>query len=380
MSTLVTPSDVLKRASAVGNYYGFSSLSSLALSKKGQGSRSPFPETLPLELLDTNARDVAGLLKQVRDMSLTPSKEQPLFVWHSNIAPGRPAPKHITVQFHIIGVDHAIADAVLIRAVRSFVTDISKKAPELHLNSMGDKETRGRFIRELTTYFKKNGASLPEDCVNHAKNNVFEAAEMLLTKKEHFALPSSTDHLSEASRKHFEGVLEYLEATDTLYELAPTILSKGNAWVETCFQIHADDHIKAWGSRYGELTKPFFKVTLPSVGAIINISLDDRGDITPLKNRTAPRFVFVHIGEEAKRESMKMADMLRHARIPLTQAIAIESLTAQMRYVDEINPPYLLIMGRKEALERSVILRERSSHTETFIPLDSLIDSLRAIA
>lgn len=379
MSTLVTPSDVLKRASAVGNYYGFSSLSSLALGKKGQGSRSPFPETIPLETLDNNAREVAGLLKHVRDISLSPSKEQPLFVWHSNIAPGRPAPKHITVQFHIIGVDHAIADAVLIRAVRSFVTDISKRTPELHVNSMGDKETRGRFIRELTSYFKKNGPSLPEECVNHAKNNVFEAAEMLLMRKDPITLPSSTDHLSEASRKHFEGVLEYLEATDTPYELAPTILSKGNAWIETCFQIHADDHIKTWGSRYGELTKPFFKTTLSSVGAVINISLDDRGAIAPLKNRTAPRFVFVHIGEEAKRESMKMADMLRHARIPLTQAIAIESLTAQMRYVDEINPPYLLIMGRKEALERSVILRERSSHTETFIPLDSLIDRLRAV-
>jgi histidyl-tRNA synthetase len=72
--------------------------------------------------------------------------------------------------------------------------------------------------------------------------------------------------------------------------------------------------------------------------------------------------------------------MLRHARIPLTQAIAIESLTAQMRYVDEINPQYLLIMGRKEALERSVILRERASHTETFIPLDNLIERLKAVA
>ena len=380
MSTLVTPSDVLKRASAVGNYYGFSSLSTLALGKKGQGSRSPFPENVPLDALDTNAREVAGLLKHVRDASLTPSKEEPLFIWHTNIAPGRPAPKHITVQFHIIGVDHAIADAVLIRAVRSFLTDISKKPPELHLNSMGDKETRGRFVRELTTYFKKNGLTLPEECVHHAKTNVFEAAEMLLARKEHFSLPSSTDHLSEASRKHFESVLEYLEATDTPYQLAPTILSKGNAWTETCFKIRADDHIQTWGSRYGELTKSFFKNNLSSVGAVIHISLDDRAEITPLKTRSSPRFVFVHIGEEAKHESMKMADSLRHARIPLTQAIAVESLTAQMRYVDEIDPPYLLIMGRKEALERSVILRERASHTETFIPLDSLIERLKAVA
>jgi threonyl-tRNA synthetase len=40
----------------------------------------------------------------------------------------------------------------------------------------------------------------------------------------------------------------------------------------------------------------------------------------------------------------------------------------------------VLIMGRKEALERSVILRERANHTETFIPLDSLIERLKIVA
>ena len=51
-----------------------------------------------------------------------------------------------------------------------------------------------------------------------------------------------------------------------------------------------------------------------------------------------------------------------------------------MRYADMTNAPYLLIMGRKEALERSVILRERSSHTETFIPLDSLVERLKLVS
>ena len=90
--------------------------------------------------------------------------------------------------------------------------------------------------------------------------------------------------------------------------------------------------------------------------------------------------MFVHIGDEAKRESIKMADSLRKARIPMTQVLGVESLTEQMRVADELNPRYLVIMGRKEALERSVILRERATHTETFIPFDTLVDRLRAVA
>lgn len=134
-----------------------------------------------------------------------------------------------------------------------------------------------------------------------------------------------------------------------------------------------------WGSRYNEFNKHFFKNSLSSVGAVIRFTTENRDTIPSIKEKTSPRFVFVHIGDEAKRVSMQMADDLRRARIPLTQAIGIASLTDQMRYADSMNPPYLLIMGRKEALERSVILRERASYTEHLIPLDSLIDRLKAV-
>jgi histidyl-tRNA synthetase len=379
-TTSLRPDDILKRVHAIGNYYGFTPLS-VAASAKRASAKAPYPENLVLESLDSNARETAAFLKQVRDAGLTPSTAQPLFLWHSNAAAGRPAPKQILIQFHALGVEHAIADAVLIRAMRALISDLVKDEPQLRLNSMGDKETRSRFTRELSVYFRKQGGMLPAECMATARRGeVFEAAEQLCEDNMADELPSPTDHLSEASRKHFEGVLEYLEATETPYELASDLLSRGTAWTETCFEITSESKLTAWGSRYNELAKHFFKSSLPSIGAIIKIQVDDRMEMPPVKQRSNARFVFVHIGDEAKRESMKMTDLLRKARIPLTQAIGIESLTEQMRFAESLNPPYLLIMGRKEALERSVILRERSTYTETSIPLDSLIDRLRLVA
>lgn len=383
MSTTIRPDDLLKRAAAVGNYYGFSSLSSLAAMKKS-AARMPYPESLQLDALDPVAREVAAFLKHVRDAGLAPAAGQPLFVWHTNAAPGRPAPKQIVIQFHAFGTERAIADAVLMRAVRALMQDLTKDELTLRINSMGDKETRSRFSRELGTFFRKHGSVLPEPCVTCAKRDVFEAAE-LLASMESGSLPAPTDHLSEASRKHFESVIEYLESSDTAYELAPELLSRGTAWTETCFEIQSIESvpgtsIRAWGSRYNELSRPFFKSAIPGVGAVIRINTDVRDTIPALKAPGAPRFVFVHIGDEAKRESMKIADTLRKARIPLTQSIGIESLTEQMRQAETINPPYLLIMGRKEALERSVILRHRASYTETFVPLDSLVEHLKTVS
>lgn len=377
MSTMLRPDEILRRAAAVGTYYGFSSLASVAAKTKSS-ARAPYPDGVVLDALDPQAREVAGFLKHVRDTGLAPSTLQPLFLWHSNAAPGRPAPKQIIIQFHALGVEHSIADAVLIRAVRALLSDLSKNDISIRINSMGDKETRSRFARELTSFFRKHGASLPEDCVNCAKRDVMEAAE-LLALEEIDIMPCPTDHLSEASRKHFESVLEYLESTDTPYELSPTLLSRGTAWAETCFAMEGDERFSAWGSRYNDLAKHFFKASTPSVGAVIRIACDSRETIPAVKERSNPRFVFVHIGDEAKRESIKIADDLRKARIPLVQTLGIQSLTEQMRNVDALNPPYVIIMGRKEALERSVILRERSTHTETFVPIDGLVEMLKSV-
>jgi histidyl-tRNA synthetase len=381
----IEPHDVLRRAHAVGTYYGFDSLASAAHKNRGNAVKSTgYPESLSYDTLDPHAREVAGFLKQVRDAGLTPSLGRPLFYWHTNITAGRQPPKQIVIQFHAIGADRAIADAVLIRAIRSLALDVTKLEPHLKLNSMGDRETRGRLARELGTFFRKRGNTLPAECTDCAKKDVFAAAELLLKTDEHEGLPSSTDHLSEASRKHFESVLEYLESTDTSYELTPQLLSRGGTWNETCFEVTAGDRFHAWGSRYTDLAKHFFKSIPSSVGAVIRITPDQVAGkavaVPSVKDAHAPRFVFVHIGDEAKRESIKMADMLRKARIPMTQVLGVESLTEQMRLADEHNPRYLVIMGRKEALERSVILRERATHTETFIPFDTLVDQLKAVA
>lgn len=380
MTPTFDAADVLKRAHAVGTYYGFTPLSAAALKARGsKPAASGYPENLDLESLDPQAREVAGFLKRVRDAGFTPSPAAPLFFWHTNAAPGRPAPKQIIVQFHALGADRAIADAVLIRAISALAADIAKKEVHLRINSMGDKETRARLGRELTSFFRKRAAVLPPEAVERARADVFSAAELLLKSGDH-DLPSSTDHLSEASRKHFESLLEYLEATETPYELAPDILSKGGTWSETCFEVSAGENVHAWGSRYHELAKPFWKSAPSSVGALLKVTIEGRAVIAPMKEKHTPRFVFVHIGDEAKRMSIRMADDLKKARIPLSQVLGVESLTEQMRLADTLNPRYLLIMGRKEALERSVILRERSTHSETFIPLDKLVDRLRAVA
>jgi len=375
----LSPEEVLRRAGAIGNYYGFAHFPALAhAARDSRPPRRPYPREVHPTTLDPSAQIVAAFLKQVRDAGLIPSEGQPLFVWHTNITPGRKAPKQVIVQFHTLGAPHAIADAVLVRAMRALVIDLIKGEPELRLNSIGDRETRARFARELGQYFRRRGNLLPADCVACSKRDIFEAAESLITRACVNDLPSPIDHLSEASRKHFENVLEFLEDTKTPYSLAPELITRGDSWTETCFEIRMNGTRVAWGSRYNELTTPFFQTNLPSAAMILRITTHRRL-VSAVREPSKPRIVFLHIGDEAKRTGIRLTEELRSAKLPIAQMIGVESLFEQMRLAEQLNPRYLLIMGRKEALDGTAILRECATHNERIIPIESLVEDLKAI-
>jgi histidyl-tRNA synthetase len=372
--------DVLKKVSAIGQYYGFTPFATMAASLRGSGiQKTGYPESLLVDTLDPSAQVVASFLRQCRDAGIMPEAHKPMFLWHTNIAAGRPAPRQTVVQFHALGVDRAIADAVIIRALRALSHDLFKGEPTIRINTLGDKETRARFARELGNFFKKRGGTLPEECIVCSKKDVFEAAELLIARECAEELPAPTDHLSDASRKRFEELLEYLEMTETPYELAPSLISRGAVWSETCFELKVDGRIVAWGSRYNELAKHFYKNAFSASGAVLRVETAS-AKVAPPKKPSRMRFVFVHIGEEAKRESIKLAEEFRRAHVPLEQTIGVESLSEQMFQVEKVNPPYMLIMGRKEALEHSVVLRNRNTQEDRTIPLLGLAEHLKSFA
>lgn len=371
------PKDILRHVQNVANYYGFLPFSSLSQMASSTGIKHKCYHNKDIkDEFDPMARITFSFLKRIYNIGLEPSAQQPLFVWHTNITPGRIAPKQSFIQFHAIGVSHVIAEAVLIHAAIMVTNYLYKSEPTIRLNSIGDKETRARFARELERYFQKDDEDIPSECIERAKKDVFSGAEILVAKKCADTIPQSVNVLSEASRKHLENLIEFLEETKLPYTLTPELITRENAWSETCFEIQVDKERVAWGSRYGNITKSFFETPLPGATMIIRLSV--KPDIVPaMRKRKPPTFVFIHIGIEAKRISIMLAQEFQKTHIPLMQMIGVESLTEQMRIADTFHPEYLIIMGRKEALEETVILRKCSSYTETILPLGSLIQTMK---
>jgi histidyl-tRNA synthetase len=377
---VIPAEELLHKASAIGQYYGFTPLSSLTAKARGSVKKyAGYPESLSALTHDPVAETVASFLKQFQNIEAMPSPRQPLFVWHTNIAPGRPAPKKAIIQFHALGMDRALSEVIIIRALIALSRDLFHEEPVVRINSMGDKETRARYARELGNFFKKRAGVLPEEFAICAKRDTFEAAELAIARECAEDLPAPTEHLSDASRKRFEDLLEYLEMTETPYELARNLISRGNVWNDTCFEVLAGGRRVAWGSRYTDLTRHFFPgAPFNATCAVLQIASE--GKVVKKTPVTRLRFSFVHIGDEAKRLSIRLAEEFKKAHVPLIQNIGVESLTEQLSLAERRNSPYLLIMGRKEALEGSAILRNRQTQVETVLPLLGLAERLKTFA
>ena len=187
--------------------------------------------------------------------------------------------------------------------------------------------------------------------------------------------------LGEASREHFQEVLEYLEALDIPYKINHSLMGNRKYCTETVFSIinmdyekKSKDHkILAIGMRYDGLSKKIgIKKEIQGVGISILIKSGHADLKKELKKVKKPIASFVQLGFESKLLSLSVVESLRQVKIPLCLSLAKDRLGAQVSIVEKNHIPYAIIMGKKEAIEKSVIVRNQDTHAQDIVDLTDL--------
>ena len=96
---------------------------------------------------------------------------------------------------------------------------------------------------------------------------------------------------------------------------------------------------------------------------------DLRKIVTKMKRPIAS---FVQLGLQSKLISLEIIESLRQAKIPLYLSLAKDRLGAQVSSVEKYNTPYVIVVGKKEAVERTAIVRKNDTHSQDVISLEEL--------
>ncbi len=323
-------------------------------------------------------------------------------------------------QFGIemIGAQKSIGDAMIIYLTAMILKEAGITNINIDINSIGDKESRTPYIRELTAYYRKHINHMCADCRQRIKTNPMRLLDCKKVECQPFKekAPQSIAHLSPEAKKHFKEVLEYLDALKLTYRINTNLVRGLDYYTHTVFEItenpsdsvvvaeeHTDESIDeakaekkevaptvdatpltiAAGGRYDYLAKRMgSKKDVPAVGASIGV---DRVFLSPNFKMSAPRIVkkpkiyFIQLGFEAKLKSLEVIEVLRNARIPVTHSLNRDSLSAQLGIAEKLKIPYAIIFGQKEALEGTVIIRDMFTRSQDTVKIDKLADFIKQI-
>jgi len=90
-----------------------------------------------------------------------------------------------------------------------------------------------------------------------------------------------------------------------------------------------------------------------------------------------PKIFFIQIGAAAKRKSLILTEMFRKANMPIAQSVTKDSLKSQLKIAEKLGTPVLLMLGQKEALEDTIIIRDANLGGQDIVPFSKAIEFVK---
>ena len=295
-------------------------------------------------------------------------------------------------NLEILGTTKSIADALVIRTLMTILEEYGFKDLIIDVNSMGDKETRPAFIKELTNYYKKHLEHLCKDCHERIKTNPLRLLDCKQEQCQPFKenAPSSLSFLSTDARNHFKEVLQYLEEMGIPYRVNNSLVRGQSYYTRTVFEVIKVDVGEdgkekeitiTGGGRYDNLARMMgSKKDVPSIGSGLSmerIMMFPECKMLMPRIMKPPKVYFIQLGFEAKLKSLCIMETLRKARIAVHQSISKDSLGAQLSLAEKMEIPYCIIFGQKEAMDNTVIVRNMATHSQDTVKIDALSDYIK---
>ncbi len=285
----------------------------------------------------------------------------------------------------VLGSDDPVLDAQLIIATFRLYEELGIPIV-LMLNSIGTRESRKAYATQLTGYYRNKKAVLCEDCKKRLTKNPLrlldckvEACEKLRTEA-----PQIVDWLDEESRNHFMEVLEYLDSSDITYTLNPYLVRGLDYYTKTVFEVVPDNDDKegaqsalAGGGRYDELVEMLGGRPTPAAGMSLGVErtilqIKQRGISLPPKPGVD---IFVaQLGVMAKRKALMLFDVLRREGFSVAESFSKNSLKSQLELASKLHARYTLILGQKEVLDETVLLRDMENSNQEVVDLKKVKD------
>ncbi len=382
-----SPASFLKHATDVASFYGFSPI------KQIEKSFSKTPDKIA-HLASDAAR---GSYSFTRSAGLAAvyagaHPQEPVLGFYASATPTY-APREVPLAdsgefgLMVVGTNESVGEIVLIKTISMIMSEWGSPVSRVRVNALGDRDSQNRFARELSLHVRKHVGRIAGDCTHAGAQDplalyrcAMENCRAIVSEG-----PRPVHFLSERSRVHFRSVLENLEKLGLPYEIDDQLLGdEKGPHITFAIDLAGEDAtiFGAYGGRFDEfLKKEAHRKDSAGVGASIFFRKKGttRSHFTVVPTARKPRIYFAQLGLRAKLEGLHVVDMFREAKIPVLQTFDSSRLGLQLAQAQAQGVSHLIIMGQREALDRTVIVRTMQNSSQVTVPLAQMPRFLKTL-
>lgn len=288
-----------------------------------------------------------------------------------------------------IGEGSSAVDAELILVAYNFLTSLGFKNIIVKINSIGDQHCRPQYIKALKEFLRSKTKKLCNACKNRIKENILRVLDCKEADCHAVAseAPQIIDYLDQECKGHFKSVLEFLDEVKIPYLIDPFLVRGLNYYTKTVFEIMPEEKegekplTLIAGGRYDRLVDLLGGSKTPASGWAAGIERI----ISEIKNlnisvpeiRPDAKIFVAQLGEAGKRKGLFLFEQLRGEGIKVTSSLGRDSIKSQLRIANRLGVKFTLIVGQKEALDGTVILRDMESGIQETLPIKNIVDIVK---
>ena len=295
--------------------------------------------------------------------------------------------QHHQFGVEVLGDANPAVDAEVIELAWRLMHSLGLTDIRLFLNSIGDRESRPKYVAELKTFYSGRFESLCPDCRNRLERNPLRLLDCKVETCRSLgeAAPRSVDHLDPDSLEHWEKLQEYLTAMDIPFQVDHRLVRGLDYYTRTVFEIQpvesGGQSTICGGGRYDGLIEQLGGRPTPGIGfgsGLERLTLNLKRSGVEVADEPAPQYLVANVGEAARVPALELASRIRRAGVGAILSSGSRALRGQMRQANALGIPYVVILGDDEISRGEVVIRDMLTSTQEARPLPEFLESLTA--
>lgn len=289
-------------------------------------------------------------------------------------------------EFHQLGVEcfgsnNPAIDAETIAMAYQLFNELGIKDVTLHLNSLGNKESRKAYRQALIDYLIPMKDKLSKDSQRRLEENPLRVLDSK-EKEDKEAVenaPSILDYLDDDSQAHFQGVRDMLEVLDIPYVIDTNMVRGLDYYNHTIFefitQVDKSELTLCAGGRYDSLVEYFGGPATAGFGFGLGLErlllVIDKQKINLPVDNSLDVYIAV-LGAAANSTALELIQAIRKQGFSAERDYLSRKIKAQFKSADVFKTKLIMTLGESEVETGQVAVKNNFTRQEIAVSFEEI--------